>query len=77
MDFPIADLVSGGGTLALAVVIWVEQRAIRALLSKMTERLARIDERTAAEAPTPAPRIRRARTPARGHRVTPFTDKED
>jgi hypothetical protein len=65
MDDPsLANILSGGGAVALAVVVWKTQLGIQAaieklkdsftaemkeqteMLSKMVERLARIDERT-------------------------------
>lgn len=80
----IAKLIGGGGVAALALVVWWEQRSARrearedrrelaALLERLGEGIARIDERTAllvgemtpVEVPTPRPH-RRERTPPRG-----------
>lgn len=85
----IAEILSGGGVLAFAVVIWKTQQKIERLLERICERLVRIDERTyrvevevdeTAPIAERAPR-KRARTPVAGVRArtqTPFLgDGED
>jgi len=76
MDIPLSELISGGGTLALAMVVWWELRGMRQVLEQMIERLARIDVRTA-ELDSPQQQIdegrrRRTRTPV----ATPFMDPD-
>ena len=46
MDVSLGDLISGGGTLTFAFVVWQEVRAIRLLLTGQGERIAKLEERT-------------------------------
>lgn len=46
--FSIGDLVSAGGTLTFAYVVWMEVRVMRAILDSMNKRLAILEERSRA-----------------------------
>jgi hypothetical protein len=78
MNETTAQLVSGGGAVALAVVVWWELKSMRRTLERIVERLARIDVRTAESEAVPEPlgfehsRSLRRRTPP----PTPFMDDD-
>ena len=55
--FSIGDIISAGGTLTFAYVVWTEVKLMRVILDSMNKRLAILEERSRASTNN---------TPARG-----------
>ena len=45
-EISIGDLISGGGTLVFAFVVWTEVRAVRLVLTGMAKSIVQLEERT-------------------------------
>lgn len=51
--FSIGDILSAGGTLTFAYVVWTEVKVMRAILTSMNSRLAILEERSRVQGQTP------------------------
>jgi hypothetical protein len=64
----VTDILSGGGVLAFAAVVWRAQQRMSNTLDKMLERLVRIDDRTFRAEVDGIP-MHIDERPTRGHRL--------